>query len=112
MLVAVDDVVGRYVLQPVAGSLVVAFQALGGVALEDGDIQVLGVQLQHVDQILPGHVDGALLEVVAKRPVAQHLEHRVVVRVVSHLLEVVVLTRDAQALLRIGTTAWLRVART
>ena len=33
----------------------------------------------------------ALLEVVAKRPVAEHLEHGVVVRIVSHLLQVVVL---------------------
>ena len=110
VLVAVDDVVGRHVLQPVTGSLVVALQTFRGVAFEDGHVQVFGVQLQHVNQILPSHVDGAFLEIVAKRPVAQHLEHGVVVRVVAHLLQVIVLAAHAQALLRVGPAARFGVA--
>jgi hypothetical protein len=43
-----------------------------------------------------------LLEVIAEAPVAEHLEHRVVVRVDAHFLQVVVLPRNTQALLRIG----------
>ena len=110
VLVSVDDVVGGHVLEPVRGSLVVAGQPLLLRAFEHGDVEVTRVELQHVDQILPGHVDGALLEVVAKRPVAQHLEHGVVVRVVAHLLKVVVLAAHAQALLRVGPAARFGVA--
>ena len=109
VLVTVNDVVLGHMLGPVFGCLVVAWDILFGRTFEHGDVEVLRVQLQHVHQILPGHVDGTLLEVVAERPVAQHLEHGVVVRVVSHLLQVVMLTRYAQTLLRVGTASWLRV---
>ncbi len=109
VLVAVDDVVGRQVLGPVAGGLVVAGNALGGAPLKHGHIDVAGVELEHIDQILPGIVDGALLEIVAKAPVAQHLKHGVVVGVVSHLLQVVVLAAHAQALLRVGAAAWFGI---
>ena len=112
VLVAIDDMVGGHVFQPIAGSLVIALQALCGVTFEDGDIEVLGIQLQHIHQIFPCHVNGTFLEIVAERPVAEHLEHGVVVCVVTHLFQVVVLTADAQALLRVGTPAWLGVACT
>ena len=49
---------------------------------------------------LPGVRDRVLLEVVAEREVAQHLEEGVVARRVSHVLEVVVLAPGAHALLR------------
>ena len=110
VLVAVDDVILRHVLGPVAGCLVVAGDVFLWRPLEHGHVEVFRIQLQHINEILPGHVDGALLEVVAKRPVAQHLKHRVVIRVVAHLLQVVVLAADAEALLGIGTAARFRVA--
>ena len=91
MLVAVDDMILRHVLGPILGGLIVARDVLFRRTLEDRHVEILWIQLQHIHQILPGHIDGALLEVVAKRPVAEHLEHRVVVGVVSHLLQVVVL---------------------
>ena len=96
-------------LQPVAGCLVVALQILLLAALEYGYIEVLGVEPQHIHQVFPCHVDGALLEVVAEAPVAEHFEHGVVVGVVPHFLQVVVLAAHAQALLRVGTPAGLRV---
>ena len=99
MLVAVDDMVGRHVLGPVFSGFVVAWNVLFRTALEDRDVKVLGIEVQHVDKILPGIVDGAFLEVIAEAPVAEHLEHRVVIRVVAHLFEVVVLAADAQTLL-------------
>src|SRR5262249_14858956 len=45
--------------------------------------------------------DRLLLEVIAEGPVAQHLKERVVIRVVTHVVEVIVLTARADALLRI-----------
>ena len=101
VLVAVDDVVGRHVLAPEPGSLVVAAEIFFRRTFKDRHVEVFGIQMQHVHEILPGIVDGPFLEVVAETPVAQHLEHGVVVGVVPHLLEVVVLAAHAEAFLRI-----------
>ena len=48
-----------------------------------------------------------MLEVIPKGPVSKHLKHRVVVRIMAHLLEVVVLTAHAQTFLRVGHAAAL-----
>ena len=53
-------------------------------------------------QELPGEGDRVLLEVVAEREVAEHLEERVVARGDAHVLEVVVLAAGAHALLGRG----------
>jgi hypothetical protein len=50
---------------------------------------------------LPGPLDRFLLEIIAKRPVPQHLEERVVIGVEPHVLEVVVLPARPDALLRV-----------
>jgi len=41
------------------------------------------------------------LEVIAERPVAQHLEKGVVVRVLAYILEIVVLSTGTDTLLRV-----------
>ena len=111
VLVAVDDMVLGHVLPPELGRLFVAGQAFLLVALEDRDVEVLGVEVENTNEILPGRVDGALLEVVAKRPVAQHLKHRVMVGVVADHVQVVVLAAHAKTLLRVGAAARLRILR-
>ena len=111
VLVAVDDMILRHMLGPITGSLVVARDILFGRTLEDRHVKVLRIQFQHIDEILPGHVDSALFEVVAKRPVAQHLEHGVVVCVVSDLLQIVVLAADTKALLGVCASTGLWVTR-
>ena len=58
-------------------------------------------ELPDAGQELPRPENRLALVVVAERPVAEHLEERVMVGVASHLLEVVVLAADAQALLRV-----------
>jgi hypothetical protein len=60
------------------------------------------VQTPHLGQQLPCPRDGFLFVVVAERPVAQHLEERMVRRVAAHIVEVIVLAGHAHALLRIG----------
>ena len=109
VLVAVDDMILRHVLRPVFGGLVVTRDILLRRTLEHRHIQILGIQLQHIHQVFPRHVDGAFLKVVAEAPVAKHLEHRVVVGVVAHFLQVVVLTRHTQTFLCIGTATRLRL---
>ena len=98
-------------LTPVAGSLVIALQSFFLRTFEYRDVEVFRIQFQHLHQIFPCHVDGTFLEIVAERPVAEHFEHRVVIGVITHLLQVVVLAAHAQTLLRVGTAARLRRAR-
>ena len=92
MLVAVDDMILGHMLGPICSSLVVARDILFRRTLKYSDVEVFWIQLQYIYQILPCHIDGAFLEIVAKAPVAEHLEHGVVVSVVSNLFQVVVLT--------------------
>jgi hypothetical protein len=70
------------------------------VAREDREPKALRVELQFVDQEVPGEADRVLLEVVAEGEVAEHLEEGVVARGLADLVEVVVLAARAQALLR------------
>jgi hypothetical protein len=60
------------------------------------------VEPPHFGEKLPRPLDGFLLEVVAEGPVAQHFEEGVVVAVATDHVQIVVLARDADALLRIG----------
>ena len=74
------------------------------IALEYRNVQSASIYPQHVHQQLPRPGYSLPLEVVAKAPIAQHLEHGVVVGIMPHLLQVVVLARDPKALLRIDRT--------
>ena len=67
--------------------------------------QLLGRQLEDRGQQLPGKLDGVLLEVVAKREVAHHLEEGVMARGVADVFQVVVLAAGADALLSRGGAA-------
>ena len=58
-----------------------------------GEIELLGHQP-------PGQLDGALLEIIAEREVAEHLEEGVVPGGVADIVEVVVLAAGAHAFLR------------
>ena len=72
------------------------------VLAEHRDAELLGGQPVDVGDELPRPRDRVLLEVVAEREVAEHLEEREVARRAADVLEVVVLARDAHALLRGG----------
>ena len=63
-----------------------------------------GVKLGLVDFIyfrekFPSPGDGLSLEIVAEAPVSEHLEHRMVIGIVSYFLEVIVLSAHAEAFL-------------
>ena len=68
----------------------------------DGDQQLLGRKRELLGDQRPGQLDRALLEVVAEREVAEHLEEGVVARGVADVVQVVVLAAGAHALLRRG----------
>ena len=68
----------------------------------DGGQQALGRQLVNLREQLPAPLQAFFLEIVAKAPVAQHLEKSVVARGVAHVFQVVVLAARAQAGLHAG----------
>ena len=92
MLVTVDDSVCRKHFCPVASSLVVTVKTILLATLEHSGVKTVWIKLQHVNKILPSPSNSLFLEVVAERPVSKHLEHSVVVSVMSYLLKIVVLT--------------------
>ena len=87
---------------PVRCGFVVTRHILHRITLEDGCIDSLCGNTETAGKKLPGPLYRLLLEVVAERPVAQHLEHCMMVGVKPHLLQVIVLARHPQAFLRVG----------
>ena len=110
MLVAVDDMVGWQVLRPVLCGLIVAWNALFFAAFEHRNIEVLRIKMQHIYKIFPRIVYGLALKIVAKAPIAQHLEHGVMVGIVANFFQIVMLSAYAKTLLRVGSAAWFGVA--
>ena len=102
---ALDPLARHAHLHPALERLVVARHALH--ALEDRDPDLLGVEAEHLGGDLPPEADGVVLEVVADREVAEHLEEGEMPRGVPHLIDVV----GAEALLRAGHPPRRRVAR-
>ena len=81
-------------LLPEAGRLVVG--------VIDGDEQLVLRQPELLGDQVPGELDRALLEIVAEREIAEHLEKGEMARGVADIVEVVVLAAGAHAFLRGG----------
>ena len=93
LLAAAHDPIGRQTRDPppeIEGLVVL---------LEHGGEQMRLRQSPDARHQVPAPLDRLFLEVVAEREVAEHLEEGVVARAGPDVLEVVVLARDAQALL-------------
>ena len=82
-----------------AGDLLPQIEGLVVVDI-DGDQQPVVRQAEFLGDQVPGELDRALLEIVAEREVAEHLEEGVVARGVADIVEVVVLAAGAHAFLR------------
>ena len=91
-----------HMLLPIVVGLGVHCQPLLLVAAKHCHVEVRLVDAHHLGEELPAVGDSLLLKIVAKAPVAQHLKHSVVVGIVSHLLQVVMLTAHAEALLSVS----------
>ena len=90
---------------PALDRLLIGSDAERLVAGEDGDPDPLGIEPEALRRQLPGVVDRLLLEVVADREVAQHLEERQVASGQPHLVDV----RGAKALLAGGQARMRRL---
>ena len=101
MLVAEDDVTLGQIFEPLLPCLFVHRHSVTLAAFEDCGVETVLVELENFGEKFPSPLYRFLLEVVAETPVAEHLEHGVVVGVVTYFLQVVVLTAHAKAFLRI-----------
>ena len=110
LLVAVDDVdfwiESRFVekLRPAIMRLLVELARITRARLVDRGVETVRGKFPLFDNQFPSPCNSFLLEVIAERPIAEHLEERVVVGVKSDILEVVVLASGADAFLGVGGT--------
>lgn len=108
-----QDSLDRQILEP----QLFRFLVTGGdvVSTKIGRVQSIRIETKLRHETMPGHGNGAFLEVVSKRPVAQHFEKRVVVHIFPHVVQIVVLSTRANALLTVhrtlqGTHLQMRIA--
>ena len=81
------------------------------VVVVDGDQQLVLLQPEILRDQVPGELDRALLEVVAEREIAEHLEKGEMARGVADIVEVVMLAAGAHAFLRGGGALIGRASR-
>ena len=110
LLVAVDNVHVRIESRPpeqggpqVPGLLIPGSRiAEGRIGLVNRCVQTLRREFPAANHQFPSPFDRLLLEIIAERPVPEHLEEGVMVGIQTHVLEVVMLAAGADALLRVG----------
>ena len=111
LLVAVDDVNIRVepgLLEnglPEIVRLLIQFARVALARLVHRGVKALLRELPNPGDQFPCPLDGFLLEIISKRPVAEHLKEGVVIGVHPHILEVVVFAPGADAFLRVGGAA-------
>ena len=103
VLVPEQHPVSRQVCEPAVARLGIESRAVFCRTLEHGCIKPVLVYLVHLGEQFPSPVDGFVLEIVPEAPVAEHLEHSVVICVMSYLFEVIVFSAHPQALLAVGS---------
>ena len=100
----IDNVLRVYVcyLRPIARCFLVGLQ-LSFFVLEDRSPKQVFGQPPYFGKQLPGPSNGLPFVIIAKRPIAQHLEEGVVVGIVAYILQVIMFTGDPHALLGVGS---------
>ena len=98
--------------RPQLGRLLVRWETVCLVTSENRDPDAVLREPPDVGQQVPRPADRLLLEVVAERPVPEHLKERVVVCIDTHFFEVVVLAGDADALLGVSRADVVSLSRT
>ena len=113
LFTSVNNSFSRYNFVPVSKRFVIPVKQLSRVAAENRYIKPVFINAINFGKQFPCPFDGFFLEIIAKRPIAKHFEHGVMVSVVAHFLKVVVLTRNPQTLLcvRNSGSLWMNVAK-
>ena len=101
VLITQKYMIFRQMLKPSLTSLLIEAGSILGTSFENRGVEQALVYLIHLCEQFPGPVNGFGLEIVSETPVPQHLEHSVMVGVVTHLFEVIVLSAHAKTLLTV-----------
>jgi hypothetical protein len=104
LLVAMQDAVFVHHGAPVSMGFGINRQVVRPVAPKDCHVQPFFGKHVYVGEQFPSPLDRLFLEVVTKRPVTQHLKHRVVIGIYPNLFQVVVLATHPKAFLCVGDT--------
>ena len=92
LFITQDNAVFAYNAFPEIPCLLVERNTIRFISFKHGYIQPVFRQFVNVRQQFPRPGNGFFLEIVTKRPVAEHFEHRVVVGIKTHIFKVVVLS--------------------
>ena len=96
----------RHIFFPYVVSLAVESQPFFRVSFEHCHVKYLRIYLIDFREQFPRPLYCFLLKIISERPVSEHFEHRVVVSIHPHFLQVVVFSGYAQTFLSIGS-AWI-----
>mmetsp|Transcript_16885 Transcript_16885/g.34892 ORF Transcript_16885/g.34892 Transcript_16885/m.34892 type:complete len:230 (+) Transcript_16885:2611-3300(+) len=69
-----------------------------------GGIQSFLIEFEFFRQTFPRHFNGALLEVIAKGPIAQHFKKGMMIDILAHIIQIIVFATGANAFLRVDGT--------
>ena len=94
MLVSEKDPVFREMLLPFFKRFKVLLRPVCRISFKNSGVEPVLIYFVHFCEQFPCPADGFFLEVVPETPVAEHLEHGVVVGVVSDFFQVVMLSAD------------------
>ncbi len=103
--IAIQNLGFRKFFRPNVQSFLIAFEALFSIAFKNCNIDLVFVNTQFFHQKLVGPFNGFAFKIIAKTPISEHFKHGMVVGITPHFFEVVVFTRNAQALLRISNSS-------
>ena len=104
LFIAMQNPLGRKMFHPNVFGFFIQGQVVISASFKNSGIHAVGRYPHFIVQKFPGPINCLLLEIIAKRPVAQHLEHGMMVRIVANFLQIVMLARHAQTFLCIGNT--------
>ncbi len=77
----------------------IPFNSILLISFKNSNIDALRVQFHPAGQEFPGPLNGLPFKIVAKGPVPQHLEHGMMVGIMTHLFQIVVFPCNPQAFL-------------
>ena len=102
-----DMVISHADLAPNFERFHVRLQTLRGVTFKVCHIQTILRKAIHLREKFPRISNSFLLKVVAKAPVTKHLEESMMIRVLTNIVQIIVLTSSTNALLGVDSTTQL-----
>ena len=98
-----DSILGQ-IIHPNFTGFCISFQSVLFASFKDSSVQPVFIQPHYSGQEFPGKSNRIFFEIITERPVPQHLEHRMMICIVSYLFQVVVFSGNPETFLRVRDT--------